>query len=163
MRRVALFPILVLAAACSDDDILQPGAAAPPDVVAAAAVPVTPANGGLVLRFVGTYVGPVDPGQMRITEGGVLHRTELTNGFALSGDVEGLQYWHGDVNLNLDNGKGPTIGQWIWYEFSSLLGQPVNGGFECRANGLIENYPGPEFTPGAGARASRVHLVRRHV
>ncbi len=143
MKRLAWLPILALTFACSDAGIVQPDSAAPLTVVAAAVAPVTPANGGVVLEIVATYSGPVDPGQVRITPGGVMHWTGILNEFVLSGDVEGLEYVGATVHMKLDQARGPVTEYRGWLELTSILGQPVSGGFECRANGFIENNDDP--------------------
>ena len=145
MKRLALLPIIALTAACSDSGILQPAPAAP-EVVATASVPVTPANGGVVVRYVATFTGPIDPGRIRITPGGSMHIDGSCNGFDVTGDLEGGMYWCGKVNLNLDKVQGPAIGQEVVVEPTLMFGRPVSGGFVCRTNGLSRNYPGPDFT-----------------
>jgi hypothetical protein len=142
MKRFVLLPLLALAVACSDDGILQPDAAAPPDMLAADWLPNTPANDGWHFTAVSTYTGPIDPGVLRITPGGVMLIDGVWNGFDVTGDIVGRNYWYGKVRLNLGQVKGPAIGQWVVFD----LTEPAVGRFECRMNGLSINYPGPEFT-----------------
>ena len=139
MKQLALLPILALAVACSDDGILQPEPAAPPDVTAAA-LPVTPGNGGWEFTAVATFLGPVDPGTIRITRGNVMHWDGMLNAFVLTGDLEGMEYWYGKANIALDHGTGPVLGQSVVFELTS----PGVGAFDCKTNGVLDDAFGPQ-------------------
>jgi hypothetical protein len=142
MNRLALLAILALAAAC-DEGILQPEAAAPPEV-AAAAVPVTPANGGWEFTTVATFAGAIDPGTTRITRGNIMHWDGILYAYVLTGDLEGMWYWSGKANVDLDRGTGVLQGELVIFDLTS----PGAGTFECRTLGHSEDTFGPQWSLG---------------
>jgi hypothetical protein len=140
MRHIVLIPILALAAACGDGGIVQPEHAPPPDL-AAAAVPNSP-NHGWDFTARATFVGSLDPGDLRITPGNVAHFTGYVNEFALTGDLMGTMYFAGTSRLVLRTGKGPVVAEAVLFDLTS----PMLGTFECRANGMADDYPAADFT-----------------
>jgi len=134
MGRTAILPFLALALACGDTP-LQPTEDLAPDAVAQAKAAKTPFASQL------TLVGPVEPGDVRISHSGVLHGTDLVNEFAMTGDLVGSWFFIGKYHINPNNGKGRSIGN----PGLVVITSPMVGTFECKGGGKIENWPTDDF------------------
>lgn len=139
MKQIAVMAILAVAVACADNDLLNPSVEAPENISVATVHPMVPANGGWSFTAVATPIAGGDPGSFRITPGGIIHWTGLTNVYELSGDLAGTWYWTGKANY--DGNKGPAIGESMLMD----LTDPDAGTFDCRGTGVGVDYGTPSW------------------
>ncbi len=137
MARLRLLPILVIALGCSD--VADPTSSlVDPLVDLTAAQPAASASAEKwQFEATATFVGTLQPEEVRITPSGVIHGTDLVNEFEVTGDLEGTFYFIGKYHINSRNGKGRSI------PFPALLEitSPGSGAFECRGSTKIEGFP----------------------
>ncbi len=145
MKRT-LLPLLLFALACGDGNLLQPDQNmgitphGPPTVLAADHHAVEKWTFQTDVTFVGPVIGDLTP---HVTPSGVIHAGYTVNHFRMdSEDIVGDWYFKGKYHINMENGKGRSIGGTILGEITwSKIGKV--GTFECVGAYKIENYPDP--------------------
>lgn len=152
MKHRAIFLLLALVLACHDDaTMLSPDGVLPTVGSERPATVSNPAHGGWSFTTVASLLRAVDPGETRITPGNVLHTKGLVNEFELSGDLEGLVYFEGDLHNRLLAGNGPIIGV-NFYDVTA----PQVGTLTCRLNAVKLTGFG---TPDVAATGKTTHCV----
>jgi len=137
MRTLIALSLLVLAAACADAGMLQPVPEDSPDLVLLADAPGTKVPGGWEFVATATFLGTVEPGEIRVTPSGVIHVKQVINEFGMEGDLEGYWYFQGDYNLNPKTGMGRSRALPALFVIeASAVGV---GTFECNNSFKIED------------------------
>ena len=123
-----------LIAACTDALTPRPA----DELLAPAQLELALANGQKWhFEAVLTFIGTVEPGDVRVTPSGIIFGTDLINAFEMTGDLEGVWYFIGKFRANPRDGRGRSIAMPVLLELTS----PGIGTFECSATGKIEGFP----------------------
>ena len=137
MNRLSLLPVLCVCIGCSE--VADPTSSLVEPLSEPTASQATASATAAKWQFEATltFVGTLQPEEVRITPSGVIHGTDLVNEFQSTGDLEGTFYFIGKYHLNSRNGQGRSI------PFPALLEitSPEAGGFECRGSSKIEGFP----------------------
>ena len=138
MRTLIAPTLLVLAAACADAGMLQPVPEDSPDLVLTADAPGMKVPGGWEFVATATFLGTVEPGEIRVTPSGVIHVKDLVNEFRMEGNLNGYWYFQGDYNLNPNTGMGRSRALPALFVIeASAVGV---GTFECNSSFKIEDF-----------------------
>ena len=137
MTRLLLLPGLVVCFACSE--IAAPDAPAVDPLSELIASQDARGAGADKWQFEATltFIGTLEPEEIRITPSGVIHGTDLVNAFEMTGDLEGTVYFIGKYHLNPKTGMGGSVAAPNLIEITS----PGQGAFECRSSYKLEGFP----------------------
>lgn len=144
MRSVPIV-LLTLAAfvGCTDGTMVQPE----PDLAVFASnfdnSQFANVNGGVEFQTRLNFVGPLAPGEVQVTPGGVMHVLGAANLFAFEegGPLEGTWTFSGKWHMNMKTGKGKSINM----DGLMVLTAPGTGTFDCTVTGTLEGYLPPDY------------------
>jgi hypothetical protein len=144
VRKLAFLPLLALVFACADGNPMQPDDPLPSlsDQPTLAVSEKPAANPKWEFSATLPFLGPVDPGEIRVNPAGILFAEGIVNEFGVDGTLDGepltgLWYFIGDYVFNQNEGTGRSRARPVlWVIEESALGE---GTFECVGTFKIEN------------------------
>lgn len=141
MRSPFLIPFLALALACTDTTLIEPPTGPELDPVVAAD---KAGRTQYVVQFMADFeCDQCSPWEERVTPSMLYHTGNGTNGFFVTGELEGYALISGGTNagnVNFRTGKGIGSGT-----LHVDLTQPAEGAFDCHWHATWEGYMPPDW------------------
>jgi len=128
---LAATSLVFLTLAC-DGQPVEPETSTQPNVD-----PSFGATSTLTLDWQETFDQPY-AGSSRVTPSGILHLSEVDNGFFVTGDVVGYSHAYGGARVDTRTGQGNGSGT-LHYD----LTEPGVGALDCTWHSKLYNFPGP--------------------